>query len=69
MLDRREAWLAAAVAGGLHMLVAAVAILRSIEGTSEWYDQKDYHLPVIERFAAELPAPVLSDYQSATTPL
>ena len=61
--------MAAAVAGGLHMLVAAVAIQRSIEGTSEWYDQKDYHLPVIERFAAELPAPVPSDYQSATTPL
>jgi hypothetical protein len=69
MLDRREAWLAATVAGGLHTVVAAVAVLRSIEGSSEWYDQRDYHLPVIERFAAELPAPVLSDYQSATTPL
>jgi hypothetical protein len=31
-------------------------------------DQFDYHLKVIEKFAAELPRPDLHDYASATTP-
>jgi hypothetical protein len=32
------------------------------------YDQMNYHLRVIERFAGELPTPDLTDYLSATTP-
>lgn len=67
--DRREVVGAAVIAAALHAAVALLALALGIEGTSEWFDQRDYHLPVIERFAAELPAPVLSDYRSATTPL
>ncbi|MEY3027084.1 MAG: hypothetical protein RLZZ238_1981 [Planctomycetota bacterium] len=67
--DARGIRTAALGAAAVHAIVAGAAILAGIEGTSEWFDQKDYHLPVIERFAAELPAPVLSDYRSATTPL
>lgn len=64
-----RAWLsAAAIAAGVHGAVAGAGILLGLEGSSEWYDQANYHLPVIERFAAELPAPTLSDYNSATTP-
>lgn len=68
MKARREGLLAAALAAALHGGAALVGILTGLEGTSEWYDQAHYHLPVIERFAAELPSPTLSDYQSATTP-
>ena len=33
------------------------------------FDEGDYHAPVIEQFIAELPAPDLVHYRSATTPL
>ena len=36
--------------------------------TSEGYDQRIAHLPAIEQFAAQLPAPDLSSYPSATGP-
>lgn len=70
MVDRNEGagWKAAVGAGAVHLSLALLAILLGIEGTSEWYDQKDYHLPVIRAFSEALPTPNLSDYQSATTP-
>ena len=55
--DAREIRTAALGAAAVHAIVAGAAILAGIEGTSEWFDQKDYHLPVIERFAPQLPAP------------
>lgn len=36
--------------------------------TRAGFDHGEYHLPVIRDFAAQLPAPDLSDYASATTP-
>jgi hypothetical protein len=65
---RRETVFAAAGAGLVHAAVAVAAILAGIEGTYAWHDEVKYHLPTIEKFAAELPATVLSDYQSATAP-
>lgn len=65
---KRIAWKAAAAASALHLVLALVAIFAGIEGTSEWYDQRDYHLPVIRAFSEALPTPNLTDYQSATTP-
>ena len=67
-LDRREIAAAAVSAGALHALVAGAAIVAGIKGTYAWNDQVDYHLPTINTMAAEFPAPVLSDYQSATSP-
>ncbi|MCE2884468.1 MAG: hypothetical protein LW806_06150 [Planctomycetaceae bacterium] len=61
-------WTAGLAAGMIHLVAALVAILLGIVETSEWYDQRDYHLPVIRAFAEALPAPDLSDYNSATTP-
>jgi len=72
--DRREgpngklAWKAALAAGAVHLALALIAIVTRVEGTSEWFDQKNYHLPVIRAFSEALPAPNLADYQSATTP-
>ena len=63
-----RAWIAGLAAGMLHLAAALVAILLGVVETSEWYDQRDYHLPVIRAFAEALPAPDLSDYNSATTP-
>lgn len=54
--------------GALHALVAGAGILLGLAGTSDWSDQAYHHLPVIETFAEQFPRPVLSDYQSATTP-
>lgn len=59
---------AAIAAGAVHAAVALLAVTLGLSGSSEWYDQTHYHLPVIERFAAELPSPNLADYRSATTP-
>jgi len=67
-LDRREITVAAVSAAALHALVAAGAIVAGIKGTYAWHDQVDYHLPTINTMAGQLPAPVLSDYQSATSP-
>jgi hypothetical protein len=47
--------------------VLPVALLAGT-GTSEGYDEANYHLPVIRRFASELPSPDLRDYASATAP-
>ena len=67
-LLRREALVAALGAGAVHMLVAGAAIVAGVTGTYAWNDEVNYHWPAIVRFASELPAPVLSDYQSATSP-
>ncbi len=64
----RDGWIAAGCAAGIHLGLALVAILAGITGASEWFDQRDYHLPVILEFARTLPTPDLSDYNSATTP-
>lgn len=48
--------------------VALPAIFRDAQFT-ENYDEARYHLPAIERFAAQLPYPDLTKYSSATTPL
>ncbi len=64
----RDGWIAAAVAGGIHFVLALIAILAGITGASEWFDQRDYHLPVILEFARTLPTPDVADYNSATTP-
>jgi hypothetical protein len=61
-------WIAGLAAGMVHLAAALVAILLGVVETSEWYDQRDYHLPVIRAFAEALPTPDLSDYNSATTP-
>ncbi len=65
---RKPIVLAVFLAVAFHGALAIAAIALSIEGTSEWFDQQDYHLPVIEAFAAQLPAVDLHDYKSATTP-
>ncbi|MFM1868752.1 MAG: hypothetical protein RL591_2160 [Planctomycetota bacterium] len=64
----RDGWIAAGCAAGVHLGLALIAILAGITGTSEWFDQRDYHLPVIFEFARTLPTPTVSDYNSATTP-
>jgi len=61
-------WTAGLAAGTVHLAAALGAILLGIVETSEWSDQRDYHLPVILAFAEALPTPDLSDYNSATTP-
>ncbi|MFM7262050.1 MAG: hypothetical protein ACKO3W_15790 [bacterium] len=63
-----RAWSAGLAAGAIHLALAMAAILMGVVETSEWFDQRDYHLPVIRTFAEALPAPDLSDYNSATTP-
>lgn len=65
---RREVMAAATGAAAIHMLVAGAAIVAGITGTPAWHDEVGYHYPAIERFASELPAPVLTDYKSATAP-
>lgn len=65
---RREVLAAAAGAAAIHMLVAGAAIFAGITGTPAWHDEVGYHYPAIERFASELPTPVLTDYKSATAP-
>ena len=67
-LLRRETITAAVGAASVHALVAGAAILAGLTGTYAWHDEVDYHLPTIRKFAAELPTPVLGDYQSATAP-
>lgn len=66
--SRRETIAAAVGAATIHASVAAAAVLAGVTGTYAWHDEVDYHLPTIRKFAAELPAPVLTDYQSATAP-
>ncbi|MFM9958218.1 MAG: hypothetical protein ACKVZJ_09070 [Phycisphaerales bacterium] len=49
-------------------LLAAIIILSGRVGTGESADQINYHVPVIQTFASQLPSPDLSKYDSATTP-
>ncbi|MBA3950180.1 MAG: hypothetical protein H0X44_09575, partial [Acidobacteria bacterium] len=49
-------------------LAGIAAIAFDVE-LSEAYDQNTFHVPVIRAFAAQLPFPDISSYQSATTPL
>lgn len=65
---RRETIFAALGAGLVHAAVASTAIVAGVTGTYAFRDEVDYHLPTIEKFAGELPSPVLGDYQSATAP-
>lgn len=44
------------------------AILSGREGTSEAYDQRHYHEPVIEKIVEQWPHPDFVNYRSATTP-
>jgi hypothetical protein len=67
-LDRREILVAALVAGALHGALACAGIFAGLEGTYAHADQVRYHAPTIAKMAAEMPSPVLSDYQSATAP-
>ena len=52
--------------------LCAVSVLPVIflgrDATSEAFDQQIAHLPAVEQFAAQLPAPDLSNYPSATGP-
>src|ERR1700733_9628964 len=48
-------------------IIALPGLLRNAMFT-ENYDEAKYHLPAIQRFAAELPHPNLRTYSSATTP-
>lgn len=65
---RRTVIVMVLLAVAFHLVLACTAIALQIEGTSEWADQQDYHLPAIQVFAEQLPTPSLSDYKSATTP-
>lgn len=67
-LFRREVVSAVAIASAVHFAIAATAIGVGVTGTYAWGDQVNYHMPAIEKFAAELPYPALRDYQSATAP-
>jgi len=63
---------ALAVLAPVLALVLPIALRALLRGDLEVYDTRDetlFHLPTIERFAAQLPRPDLSDYASATTPL
>lgn len=58
--------------GALVLLVFAIIALPGLFRNAlftENYDETKYHLPAIQRFAADLPHPNLSTYSSATTPL
>jgi hypothetical protein len=49
-------------------VLAFAGVLAGLEGTYAHADQVAYHAPTIAKMAAEMPSPVLSDYQSATAP-
>ncbi len=69
MLPRSRWWTVAPI---LLSVVFAAAVLPVIflgsDATSEATDEAVAHLPAVRQFAAELPAPDLSDYPSATSP-
>lgn len=51
------------------LAVALPAIFGGMSRGRGYADQVNYHIRVVEQFAAQLPRPDLSDYVSATTPL
>lgn len=55
----------------LLLLTVATAglIAAGTDGGRARYDQDNFHVPVILKFAGEMPRPDLRDYKSATTPL
>lgn len=59
---------AAAVLILAFLAIVGPVILSGAGGTSEAKDETRFHLPVIEQFADQLPAPDLRDYPSATGP-
>ena len=63
-VGRREILTAALVAGALHGALALAGVFAGLEGTYAHADQVAYHAPTIAKMAAEMPAPVLTDYQS-----
>lgn len=67
-IGRREILTAALIAGALHGALALAGVFAGLEGTYAHSDQVAYHAPTIAKMAAEMPSPVLSDYQSATAP-
>lgn len=66
----RGAWaVAALLALPFAVAVAALQGLTRTMPTFHGGDERDYHLPAIEQFARQLPAPDLVDYPAAQTPL
>lgn len=59
---------AALLLGALFLLLVWPPIFAGAEGTSEAFDHREYHEPVIRTFAEQLPRPDLVHYQSATSP-
>lgn len=57
------------VASALFLLLALPIILTGFNEGRASRDARFYHEPVIREFAPQLPAPDLTDYASATTPL
>lgn len=53
---------------GLFLALTVPLLIAGKSGHSEMGDQRKYHLPVIETFAREFPAPDIVDYDSATAP-
>jgi len=67
-LRRPPHWLSAALLLGVFCALTAPLIFAGKSGKSEMKDQQLYHLPVIETFAEQLPAPDITSYDSATAP-
>lgn len=66
---RTPRWTLAAASLALLFAVAVLPVaLLAGTGTSEGFDEANYHLPVVLRFAAELPEADLRNYASATGP-
>jgi hypothetical protein len=66
--SRARPELAAVVPAALFLALAVPLILRLDNYTRATWDQDAYHLPTVNKFAAEWPRPDFSDYPSATTP-
>ena len=52
----------------IFMILFLPVLLSGAEGTSEAYDAREYHLPVIRRFVQQWPRLDLVNYESATAP-
>ncbi len=67
--NRDRGWVLAPIALAILFAVLVLPVaLHGADRTSEAADEAAAHWPTIQRFAAELPAPVLADYPSATGP-
>ena len=66
-MSDRVPWILAAVM--FAACLAAIVLGPAGDVTPAAGDQNDYHLPVIESFARQLPAPDLRNYDAATGPL